>query len=54
MREILRYERQRLLGIDFFNQRKKMCYQVEVLEYNEDKAIITVGELCLNFGLPRH
>ena len=21
-----------------------MCYQVEVLEYNEDKAIITVGE----------
>ena len=21
-----------------------MCYQVEVLEYNEDKAIVTVGE----------
>ena len=21
-----------------------MCYQIEVLEYNEDKAIITVGE----------
>ena len=21
-----------------------MCYQVEVLEYNEDKTIITVGE----------
>ena len=21
-----------------------MCYEIEVLEYNEDKAIITVGE----------
>ena len=21
-----------------------MCYQIEVLEYNEDKAIVTVGE----------
>ena len=30
-----------------------MCYQVEVLDYNEDKAIITVGESQI-LGLPRH
>jgi len=33
------------LTLYFFKpEDKTMCYQVEVLEYNEDKAIVTVGE----------
>ena len=36
---------QRRLTLYFFKpEDKTMCYQVEVLEYNEDKAIVTVGE----------
>ena len=34
------------------NEDKTMCYQVEVLELQDDKAIITVGES--KFVLPRH